>query len=579
MRIYGTPPSGLVRAVDRGDRRVVFLGHVLATERELRTAPIRELPGAYSCVIVTEDEVELHTDRAGQFPFHISVRGHETLIAHHATLLAALHSRTPDPLSAAIQITCPNVLALTMGRSFFTDVGRYENAHHGPVLPLREALTEAVSRRGPGVSADFSGGIDSTSLAFLAAADGPVDAVVYHHEQLPAADLDAARRAAALTDRITLSVVTGDRETLPYQGIDQAPAVPRLDLPAPGLRAHRSAAGLHANVPGGPAVPRLDLPAPGLQAHRSAAGLDPNVPGLDWPAPGILAHRRAALRLDWARRAGGRVHLTGEGADALFQPPPSYLATLVRHGDLRRWAGHSARLSRLRQASALDLALRAARLAATSHGRALRVLARSLTRPPATTPPRPADAVAWWNVPGETAGWLTPRIRRDLADLAADPATARGLPPGLTPARHATLASLRSAAAAQRFLRTLGDHLGVRVHAPYLDDAVVGAVLDARAPIPDPSRAKPQLADALTGLVPEAVLTRRTKGAYQAEEYAGARAARRRIAALLADSRLADLGVVDPAAVSGTLTRLNAGAPVPLSALGRLVALEVWLRG
>ncbi|NAS21506.1 hypothetical protein GT755_07375 [Herbidospora sp. NEAU-GS84] len=556
MRIYGTPPSGLVRAVDRGDRRVVFLGHVLATERELRTAPIRELPGAYSCGIVTADEVELHTDRAGQFPFHISVRGHETLIAHHATLLAALHSRTPDPLSAAIQITCPNVLALTMGRSFFTDVGRYENVHHGPVLPLREALTEAVSRRGPGVSADFSGGIDSTSLAFLAAADGPVDAVVYHHEQLPAADLDAARRAAALSDRIRLSVVTGDRETLPYQGIDEAPAVPGLDLPAPGLRAHRSAAGLHANVPGGLAVP-----------------------GLDWPAPGLLACRRAALRLDWARRSGGPVHLTGEGADALFQPPPSYLATLVRHGDLRRWAGHSARLSRLRQASALDLALRAARLAATSHGRALRVLARSLTRPPATTPPRPADAVAWWNVPGETAGWLTPRIRRELADLAADPATVRGLPPGLTPARHATLASLRSAAAAQRFLRTLGDHLGVRVHAPYLDDAVVGAVLDAPAPTPDPSRAKPQLADALTGLVPEPVLTRRTKGAYQAEEYAGARAARRRIAALLADSRLADLGVVDPAAVSDTLTRLNAGAPVPLSALGRLVALEVWLRG
>ncbi|WP_062353564.1 asparagine synthase-related protein [Herbidospora yilanensis] len=552
MRVYGSPPSGLFRAVDRGSCRAVFLGHVLATERELRTAPIRELPGAYSCVIVTADRVELHTDRAGQFPFHFSVRGHETLTAHHATLLAALHSRVPDPLSAAIQIVCPNVLALTMGRSFFTDVGRYENTHHGPVVPLRAALVEAVRRRGPGVSADFSGGIDSTSLAFLAAAGGPVDAVVYHHDRLPAADLAAARRAAALSDRIRLSVVTGDQETLPYQGIDEA------------------------MMPDGRAwMPGFDLPpAPGFPAHRTSAGLD-------WPAPGILARRRAALRLDWARRrgAGSAVHLTGEGADALFQPPPSYLATLVRQGELRRWASHSARLSRLRQASALDLAVRAARLATTSHGRALRVLARSLTRAPADEAPGPADAVGWWSVPGQAAGWLTSGIRKDLSDLAGDPATARRLPAGLTPARHATLAALRSAAAAQRFLRTLGDHLGVAVHAPYLDDAVVGAVLDVPAPVPDPSRAKPLLADALTGLVPEPVLTRRTKGAYQAEEYAGARVARRRIAGLLGDSRLADLGVLDPAAVTVTLSRLNAGAPVPLSALGRLVALEVWLRG
>ncbi|WP_062429634.1 asparagine synthase-related protein [Herbidospora daliensis] len=624
MRLYGSPPPSLVRAVDRDGALAVFLGHLTATERELRTAPIRELPGAYSCVIATAAGVELHTDRAGQFPFHISVRGHETLIAHHATLLAALHSRTPDPLSAAIQIVCPNVLPLTMGRSFYTDVGRYENAHHGPVRPLREALTEAVARRGPGVTADFSGGIDSTSLAFLAAAGGPVDAVVYHHEELPAADLAAAQLAAGLNDRIRLNVVTGDRDTLPY----------RFDLPGLGLRGHalpatgtgRDAGGLagasaleftgHASndpaeanalgsaksvsggagdlsalgtawpAPGGLAGRAMGLEWPGssgsagvsaMEHQRGGLVLGLAMPRLDWPAPGMLAYRRAALRLDWARRSGSRVHLTGEGADALFQPSPSYLATLFRQGDLRRWVSHSARLSRLRQASAVELAVRAARLAATSHGRALRALARSLVRPsgPGTAP---ADAIGWWSVAGEAAGWLTPRIRRELADVAADPSTARKLPAGVTPARHATLASLRSAADAQRFLRTLGDRLGVAVHAPYLDDAVIAAVLDGPEPVPDPSRAKPLLADALAGLVPESVLGRRTKGAYQAEEYAGARAARRQITALLDDSRLADLGVVDPDAVRTTLTRLNAGAPVPLSALGRLVALEVWLR-
>ncbi|WP_066364522.1 asparagine synthase-related protein [Herbidospora mongoliensis] len=487
---------------------------------------MRELAGAYSCVVVTADRAEVHSDRAGQFPFHFSVRGHETLIAHHATLLATLHSRTPDPLTAAIQIACPNVIPLAIGRSFFTDVGRYESTIPAPHGPLREALVDAIRRRGTGVTADFSGGIDSTSLAFLAAAHGPVEAVVYHHPQLPAADLDAARQAAELSARIRLSVVTGEEKTLPYRGI----------------------------------------------------GSGWQLSALDWPAPGLLAHRRAALRLDWAHRTAAPIHLTGEGSDALFQPPPSYLATLVRRGELRKWATHSAQLSRLRQASALDLAVRAVRLAATSHGQALRGLARSLTRPQTATTPRAADAVGWWSVSGEAAGWLSPQIRNDLADLAGDPATARKLSDGTTPARHAMLAALRSAAAAQRFLRTLGDHFGVAVHAPYLDDAVVGAVLDGPEPDPDPARAKPRLADTLAGLVPEAVLTRKTKGAYQAEEYAGARAARPEISALLRDSRLADLGVIDPAAVAATLTRLNAGARVPLSALGRLVALEVWLR-
>lgn len=503
---------------------MLLLGHVLATERELRTAPVRDLPGACSCVTVTADRVEVRSDRAGQFPLFFSVRGEETLVAHHATLLAALHSRPPDPVAAAVQIACPHVLPLTIGRSFFTGVGAHEPPPPAGGRPVREALVEAVRGRGAGVTSDFSGGIDSTSLAFLAAGCGPVEAVVYHHPGVPTADLAEARRAARLSDRIRLDVVTGDHRTLPYQGVAEGPE----------LR-------------------------------------------LDWPAPGLLARRRAALRLDWARAKGSPAHLTGEGADALFQPPPSALADLVRGGDLRNWAGHSARLGRMRQASALDLAARAARLAVTSHGRALRGLSRFLARPVAA-PSRPGEAVGWWSVSGEAAGWLTAPTRAALADLAADRETARRMPEGMTPARHARLVALRSAAAAQRFLRTLGDRLGVAVHAPYLDDAVVGAVLAGPQPRPDPARAKPQLTGALAGLVPADVLTRRTKGAYQAEEYAGARAARPEIAALLRDSRLADLGVIDPAAVTATLTRLNAGAQVPLSALGRLVALEVWLR-
>jgi asparagine synthase (glutamine-hydrolysing) len=117
------------------------------------------------------------------------------------------------------------------------------------------------------------------------------------------------------------------------------------------------------------------------------------------------------------------------------------------------------------------------------------------------------------------------------------------------------------------------------VHAPFLDTAAVRAALAVPAVTrADPWSYKPLLQSALTGLVPSEVFARRTKGDYSAEDYRGARRAITELRTLLRDSRLADLGVIEPGPVLAALDRMVTGIGVPLGPLNTLLATELWLR-
>jgi asparagine synthase (glutamine-hydrolysing) len=74
------------------------------------------------------------------------------------------------------------------------------------------------------------------------------------------------------------------------------------------------------------------------------------------------------------------------------------------------------------------------------------------------------------------------------------------------------------------------------------------------------------------------VFDRRTKGDYTAEEYRGARGATTRLRALLRESRLTELGVIQPARVNRAVDQLLAGVAVPIGALNQIFATELWLR-
>jgi asparagine synthase (glutamine-hydrolysing) len=284
------------------------------------------------------------------------------------------------------------------------------------------------------------------------------------------------------------------------------------------------------------------------------------------------------LRLQHAAQIPAQVHLTGEGADALFGTAPSYLVDLARRGNVRTLLRHCAAQARLRQQSTFDLARRARRAACGNPADALAALAVDLRQAHSPRQLGWADSIAWWPLCHESAGWLTRQARRELADLAASVVVDADVA-CTGPAEVASRMELRVSADTQRYVRELGAATGVQVHAPYLDDAVVRRCL--RVATPDRvvlNTYKPLLARAMSGLVPQPVLDRRTKGDYTAELYVGARRASSTLNALIDGSRLADLGVIEPAAVSRTLERLLAGVQVPFGSLNMLLAAEVWLR-
>ncbi|MEU6389250.1 albusnodin/ikarugamycin family macrolactam cyclase [Streptomyces sp. NPDC046939] len=568
---WGPWHPGEVRTAQCAHVRLATVGQCLADDMTMRQDLRRAVqdgrwerltrwPGAYLLILVQDDgHLTAYADPAGQFPLYYGRHGHNTVLSTRARTAAALVATAdrPDTAALAAHIVCPAVPELVEDRTAYDGICRLSGGQALKVAPsgrcirwtyedlapdagtrledsaahLRSALTRAVTLRtdsAPRITADLSGGLDSTSLAFLAAratSRPPLDAFVYHHPGAPAGDLAHALAYVEQTPSIQLAVVRGDENSLPYSG---------------------------------------------LTGHGCA----------DQPDPAAVIGARHRLRLEHIARGGPSIHLTGEGGDALLAAPPSYLGDIAGTAGLRRLLRDGRALARIRHLSPADVILRARRLARTPLHQALTELVSHLDEP-LDHPPQWADAVAWWPAPGPETAWLTSRARRHLAELAAESArSARSASPSTpsTPGTRAILCELRASAAVQTQFTATARAFGIWPHAPFLDSEVVRAC--TRLALPrriDPFTAKPLLAAALTGLVPDPVLRRRTKGDYAAENYRGVRRSATQIKARLLRSPLAELGIIEPSRVIASVDRATAGLPAPFPALNRLLGADLWL--
>jgi len=352
---------------------------------------------------------------------------------------------------------------------------------------LRETLTAAVRVRvGPArvAASDLSGGLDSTTLAALAATMGPVLGVTSHPAQVTGGgDLDYARMTAGAFPSMTHALLPLDESHLPY-----------LDL----------------------AVPATDEPAPST---------------VSW------AMLSAEFRLLAA--AGVDCHLTGDGGDTLFLPPPLYLADLARRRRYLRVFREAQRWARLRRISPWPL------LASAIAGRADRLR----------------------DTPG-SPDWLGIRF-----DRVPD-----GLPAGLGHADRALLTEARFVARTAHAEAQLADTFGICLHNPYTDARVLDTLLAAPSWLrASPTRYKPLLSDATVGLLPPAVHARGAKGIFVGDHHQGLRAQLDPVMRLI-DGQLASLGLIDPRKVRAVLRRAAAGLTTPWGSISALVAAEAWLR-
>jgi asparagine synthase (glutamine-hydrolysing) len=386
---------------------------------------------------------------------------------------------------------------------------------------VREALAEAVdvrTRRGGTVSSDLSGGLDSTSVCFLAArSPASVVAATWPGRDPADTDLAWARQAADHLPDVEHVVWDADASALVYSdllGID-------------------------------------DL--------------------LDEPSIGVMDRSRVLQHLPWLAGRGSRVHLTGIGGDHVAWCSEAYYHRLLRTRPLfavRQLRGFRALWSWPLGATVRALAdVRPYRDWLADSARRLR-------------DPMPRTSVAGslgWGMAPRLLPWMTPEAerlaRRALLDSAAG---ARPLHPdrGL----HTDLELIRTCTRIIRQWERMAARAGLPMASPFLDDRVIEACLAVR---PEdrvtPWRYKPLLAEAMRGVVPEECLRRTNKAEASMDASDGLRRHRGDLMTLWTGSRLERLGLVDGEALRRLAQRPSAPG-LRDAILYSTIACEVWLR-
>jgi asparagine synthase (glutamine-hydrolysing) len=385
-----------------------------------------------------------------------------------------------------------------------------------------DLLRQAVRERLHGTSAaHLSGGMDSTSVCLLAA------------------DCLAAGEVAGPLH--TLSLV--------YERLSGlAPETPYLDL-----------------------VPRRA----GVVAHRVPADdlLDfdafDDAPAHDEPCPWLWRITMERALIDEAAGTGAATILTGLGADEMMDIQPHHLSELLRRG--RLW-------------TAWQEAARWARAENSSRWQFLYPFGIANLLPAwlrAGLGPLVRRGYGRWETLNEWA--IAPWIRRDFArrhDLRG-----RGLenvrrmhqacrPVGLS------LALYGIADSANDFSRWyLAAPRGIVLTHPFLDPRVLclGLGIQTRY-TPEPGRRKPLLAEAMRGLLPEAIRTRRSKGHFDEVYYLGLARNLPALEALVRQAPVADLGLFDQDVLLDCLHRAALGAANGLHGLIRLNSTLTFLK-
>ncbi|WP_327170143.1 albusnodin/ikarugamycin family macrolactam cyclase [Streptomyces sp. NBC_01336] len=547
-----------------GTCEVVAVGTCLATEAELREARdaaergtwehTAHLPGSYLTVVRTGNTVRVIGDRAGTMVVYWLRDRDQVLWSTSAAALAAYTHARPDTATLLAALTVHGIdhlgrssyfagvhrvppgraLTLEPGRPPRTEAvaGRYARLDlHDGAQELAHHLHTAVRRRTEQtakVSADLSGGIDSSALATLAAAHTPVLAVTYTDRLLAEQDdLRYARRIAADTDAITHITVDG-----------AAAGVGHFDgLQDPGL------------------LPLTDSPSLSL---------------------GLLAIKRAQLHP--AIEHGARIHLTGRGGDNVLDATPLSMVDLALTGGWRTAAHRLYAFARDRTAPVRSVFAQAARTARTTYPQALLALADTLTAPghQHTAAHRQAPELLSWC--GRLApAWLTADGRTAVAKVVAR-AAAEAAPDALPGAEHERIALQRMGEEHATYDEIARQLWGLPMHAPYLD----GPVIDACLAVPGwerwvPEDFKPLARTALTGAVPEHLLKRRTKTPMTQSLHLGLRTNAAPLRRIINDSVVAGAGLLDPGPVLAALDGAIRGERTPLGPLHQLITTELWL--
>ncbi|MCF6523393.1 lasso peptide isopeptide bond-forming cyclase [Streptomyces sp. JJ36] len=524
------------------------LEHRAARLRDLAEldALARTLPGSFHLVAALDGRLRFQGTASGlRLVFHATVDGVQ-VAATSADVLAAELGAGPDEEQLAVRLLwpVPHPLAETPVWRGVHAVSPWEALLVGPdgrsvrrsrwwappeptrsladgAPAVREALTDAVdarTRQGGVVSSDLSGGLDSTSVCFLAArSPARILAATWPGRDPADTDLYWAEKAAGFLPEVEHVVWDAQASPLVYTDL--------LDID--------------------------DL--------------------LDEPTIGVMDRSRVLHHLPALAARGSRLHLTGIGGDHVAWCSEAYYHRLLRTRPL--FALRQLRGFRALWEWPLGGTVRA--LAdSRPYGKWLADGARRLRDP---LPP-PVSSGLGWGVPPRLFDWVTPEAertaRRALCEAAA---TAEPLHPdrGL----HSDLEQIHSCTRIIRQWDRMAARAGVPMASPFFDDRVIETSLAVRpSERVTPWRYKPLLTAAMQGVVPEECLRRSDKAQAAMDASDGLREHRADLLTLWEDSELERLGLVDGRKLR-RLARRPATPGLGDAILYSTIAAEVWLRG
>jgi asparagine synthase (glutamine-hydrolysing) len=261
----------------------------------------------------------------------------------------------------------------------------------------------------------------------------------------------------------------------------------------------------------------------------------------------------------------------GLGGDELFGPLPAYPWSFARAHPV---AGLR-QLNRHRQASRWPVGAIVRALADSStFAQNLTAVADRIGEPPSAI----AELDYGWTPVSRMPPWATREAVDAVRGVLRETAVSAPGPLDSDRTRHQALASLVFEGSTIRQINTVVAGSGLVWEAPFLDDRVIEAALSVRVGERMVSgRFKPLLTSAVQGAVPPELLGRRNKGEFSAEAFKGLRHNRDRLIELSVESRLVDLGLIDPVAFRAAL--LSPGAMSQhLQPFATTVACESWLR-
>lgn len=447
--------------------------------------------------------------------------------ASAAALGRAASARAPGPASAPAPASAANP-SFSVRRWWRPPVPRLTMAEGAPLVAAALAASVAAHLHGrTRVSGELSGGMDSTSVTFL------------------------AQRAGA-QDTALLTVAARDSRSEDQLWAERGVAAARAAAAADG-----GSRKIEHTV-----VPADDAPLFYADLRASAGEL------LDEPFPVAPARARAAMLLGRAVATGSEYHLTGYGGDELFNGLASACQDLLPAKPLKAWN----RISALRHQSGWPLlpTLRGMLFPPTFGD----WLAGSLVDT-ATADSRTPQVS--WGMRQAMRPWFTDRARELIrTEFSRAAAVARPIAP--RPGRHMDIDTVRLGARYFQAMEDLGVGLGLPVAAPFLDDRVLEAVLAVR--VEDrvvPWRYKPLLVEAVRGVVPDSLLARTTKDHMSADDIQGLREHAQGLRELWTGSLLAERGLID----AEQLRRLADDPYSPLlqqHPIDSTVSCEAWLR-